>query len=130
MAFMTKLPGGIIMAVGQATQDGEYKTVGEKQTPLAKFSIACGKKDDGSTRFANCQAWGRNAALAGSIVKGETVMCFGTVESREYEGKVYNTLTCDYVGLMRVPSAGFSEPKAAPETFAAAVDEDEGELPF
>ena len=118
------------MAVGQATMDGEYKTVGEKQTPLAKFSIACGKKEDGSTRFANCQAWGRNAALAGSVVKGETLFCLGTIESREYEGKTYYTLVCDYVGTMRSSAPSFSEMKPAAETFADACDASDGELPF
>lgn len=138
MAFVYKLPGSdLIMACGQAGQDGEYKHIGEKQTPVAKFSLACGTKPNSSeTRWVECQAWQRNAAYAGSVQKGDTVFAIGRIESREYNGKTYHTLTCDFVNIMRqlgvpyspgVPLASSSSDEGFADALAACND---GELPF
>lgn len=138
MAFVYKLPNSdLIMACGQAGQDGEFKTIGEKQTAVAKFSLACGTKPNSTeTRWVECQAWQRNATYAASVQKGDTVFAIGRIESREYNGKTYHTLTCDFVNIMRQLSVPFtsSAPLASNSADAgfmdALADTDDGDLPF
>ena len=137
MATVYKFPNSdLIMAIGGATKDGEYKEVGEKLTPMATFSLACGKKPNSEdTRFVDCQAWQRNAAYAGSVRKGETVMAIGRLKSREYNGKTYYNLECDFVSIMRsaaaaAPAAPFAGSSSDSGFMDALADADESEFPF
>lgn len=136
MTFVQKLSNDLIMVCGMATRDGEYKVVGDKQTPLGKFSIAAGKKPNSDeTRFVDCQAWQRNAAYAGSVLKGDTVIAIGRIESREHDGKTYHTLTCDWVNIMRQLGVPTAQPNplagnSSSDGYMDALADADGDLPF
>ena len=95
-----KLPDGFIEVIGRATGDAELKIVGEKQTPMCTFSLAVGKNPDTTTKFANCKAWRNDALYAAGIKKGCSVRAAGKVEEREYNGKQYKTLTCEWLNFV------------------------------
>jgi single-stranded DNA-binding protein len=107
----------------------EVRLVGEKKTPLFKFSIAVGKKPDGTTMWINCQAWNPIAINLGShIKKGERWFVAGIWESREYvdkigEVKTSNTLTVDAL------IDGGGHLVGAVKTFAKAAAGQEAPLP-
>jgi single-stranded DNA-binding protein len=89
--------GDGVMACGNATRDGEFKLLGEKNTPNCKWGMAVGKDADDNTVFVNCEAWGRLANHAAEIKKGDPVLVFGQIRSHEYNGKTYHTLVADFV---------------------------------
>ena len=99
--MIRKLDTDTWMAVGNATKDAELKYVGEKQSAMTTFSLACGKRPDTTTVFANCKAWRGVAELAAGISKGDAVCCIGKIEEREYNGKTYSTLVCEWLNVAR-----------------------------
>ena len=128
-----KLDSGYI-ASGSVSRDPEMKTTTTGKF-VTEFSIIAGKKPDGTTRFVNCKAWNDLAQAAATLRKGESVMVAGRLDSREYNGKTYNDLVCDWVGRSlcygapSVPSAPKHEPTATGADFHEISDAD-GELPF
>jgi single-stranded DNA-binding protein len=138
--MIRKLDTDTWMAVGNATKDAELKYVGEKQSAMTTFSLACGKRPDESTIFANCKAWRGVAELAANIAKGDAVCCIGKIEEREYNGKTYSTLVCEWLNVAKpVISAGKESrgnflTRAASAGVDVRVDDgdlsDDGELPF
>lgn len=121
-----KLNNEYFMAVGVATRDAQYRTVGEKQTPVTSFSLACGKRPDTTTIFVECKAWRNLATYASVIRKGAAVCAIGKIEEREYNGKTYKDLVCDWMNV-----AGAPGPASTPPTFSEMMDADtDGELPF
>lgn len=103
------------LVTGTATKDAEYKEVGDKETPLASFSLAIGKRQDSTTIFANCKAWRKLGKYAATIKKGDAVMAVGTIETHEYNGQNYTTLICEWLNR-----AGEIEPPIyIPSTFKA-----------
>lgn len=99
--MIRKLDTDTWMAVGNATKDAELKYVGEKQSAMTTFSLACGKRPDTTTIFANCKAWRGVAELAAGITKGDAVCCVGKIEEREYNGKTYSTLVCEWLNVAK-----------------------------
>ena len=138
--MIRKLDTDTWMAVGNATKDAELKYVGEKQSAMTTFSLACGKRPDTTTIFANCKAWRGVAELAAGISKGDAVCCIGKIEEREYNGKTYSTLVCEWLNAAKLTA---SAPASKLDDFlsraaSAGVDvhvldgemPDDGELPF
>ena len=127
MAFVQKM-GDLVIACGMAVKDGEFREVGNG-IPLGKFTIVCGNKpgtEEG--RFVDCQAWRRNAGAVASIRKGDTVFAIGRVETREYEGKSYSNLVCDWYNVLAdTAPTGSAYPSA---TFSEEMDCSDRELPF
>jgi len=111
------------VAVGHAGKDGEYSVVGDKSTPLLKFSLAVAKDEVGQGVWFNCQAWNPVASrYKGKIRKGEVYQVFGTWENREHNGKTYSTLIVQFIGEMV---------KTADDAIIQSDDVlDESELPF
>ncbi len=138
--MIKKLDSDTWICNGNATKDAEMKLVGEKQSAMTTFSLACGKRPDESTIFANCKAWRGVAELAANIAKGDAVCCIGKIEEREYNGKTYSTLVCEWLNVAKpVISAGKESlgnflTRAASAGVDVRVDDgdlsDDGELPF
>ena len=131
--------GSNIIVTGIAGKDAECKTVGDKGSSLCKFSLKVDEKpnDDPNERpvaiWANCDCWHALARYAQNIKKGDSVMAVGKIEGREYNGKTYNTLICDYVSIAKTFETS-SIPKntsEAPEEFYP-MDEsiEDDDLPF
>lgn len=135
--------GKTVMVCGTLPRDAEYKTVGEKQTPLCKFGLKVGERetDDGERTavWCNCTCWRQAADAAAGFCKGDTVLAVGeirehTYQNREGEDVTARELVCEGVFLMGYP-AGRSLPReAAPPAASAAPDFEaivgDDDLPF
>ena len=129
-----KFPDGSIAVCGTATRDAELKIVGEKQTPNCKIGLAIGKRKDTTTIFVNVVAWRRLAHVLEQARKGDSVAVWGRMtEPREYNGKTYQDLQADWVGVASAGSASaHTAPRAEPPAQAGFADlpGDSAELPF
>ena len=86
------------IAVGTVGKNAEYSKVGEKQTPTLKFSMVVGKDENDQAIWMNCQAWSKIAEMwRETIYKGDIVTVYGTIQTHEYNGKTYKTLTAETV---------------------------------
>jgi len=89
------------IATGRSTKNGEYKEIGEKNTPVLEFSLCVGNDENGNPIFRNCKAWNPIATrFKDRIIKGEKYLVAGTWEKREYNGKDYLTLVVDFIADM------------------------------
>ena len=91
--MQVSLGAGNYMMVGRATKDAEVRQ-SSNDKPFTTFSLAVGKNEDGSTKYANCIAFGREAKYAALIRKGTSVMALGRIETNESGGKTYKNLVC------------------------------------
>lgn len=88
-------------AIGGSKDNGTYKEIGDKRTPLLEFSLAVGKDEHGNITWFNCKAWNPIASrFRGRIFKGEKYLVSGTWEKREHNGKDYYTLVVDFIADM------------------------------
>lgn len=107
MAFM-KFSSGEFMVVGPIPKDAEYKTVGDKQSSLTKFSVKASERTDASGQkvasWTNCTAWRAAARACKDFKKGDVVLVTGKIEEREYvsngETKKSKELVVDFVTKM------------------------------
>jgi hypothetical protein len=126
------LRNGYFLATGNLTRDAELKYVGEKKTPLTAFSFAAGKREDGSTIFVDAKAWRELARYASLAAKGDAVCAIGPVEKREYNGKTYSTLVCEWMNIA-IPSAsdvGAPLPGVSSGNAFSDYSDADGDLPF
>lgn len=112
--------GEMVLVTGTACKNAEYKEVGAKSTPMATFSLACGKNKDTTTIFASCKAWRKLAGYARLIEKGDSVIAIGTIEEHEYEGKQYKTLICEW--LNRIGELGIEAVPYVPSAYTAPTE--------
>ena len=107
MAFM-KFSSGEFMVVGPIPKDAEYKTVGDRQSSLTKFSVKASERTDASGQktasWTNCTAWHAAARACKDFKKGDVVLVTGKIEEREYvsngETKKSKELVVDFVTKM------------------------------
>lgn len=115
-----------IFIMGRLGHDPEVKSVGQSQ--VASFSVATGfKKADGSehTDWHNCEAWGKQAELAGKYLKrGQQVLIEGEVRYNtvEKDGKktTYTKIQCsrfEFVGNKDQGSAAEPATVQQPDQF-------------
>jgi single-stranded DNA-binding protein len=132
--------GKAALVAGTVTKDAEYKTIGDANTPVASFSVAVNARGESGV-FANCKAFGNPLAnYARHIKKGDAVFAVGVLESREYNGKTYTDLSCQWLnyigktGSAAAPASMPQVPPAAPQQGVTTFDDDfdyrEDELPF
>ena len=133
--MQVSLGSGNFMMVGRATKDAETR-LSSNNKPFTTFSLAVGKAEDGSAKYANCIAFGREAKYAALIRKGTSVMAIGRIETNESGGKTYKNLVCESIhatdASLIVMDKRESEPPIAGSTHEfeespASIDDD---LPF
>lgn len=143
MAFM-KFSSGEFMVVGPIPKDAEYKTVGDKQSSLTKFSVKASERTDASGQkvasWTNCTAWHAAARACKDFKKGDVVLVTGEIEEREYvsngETKKSKELVVDFVTKMaHVPAAVVPAPAAATQIGDVDLSDFEelisdGDMPF
>lgn len=132
--MQTKL-GDSVLVVGKCTGDAEYKRVGQKDSPIASFSLIVGKRQDTTPIFANCKAWYRLAEYAKHIRKGDHVIAIGHLESREYNGKTYTDLVAEWINFVGSDDTPHQElaPNGTPYPAGVTFEEDKSsgdDLPF
>lgn len=74
---------------GRLTRDPEIAPVGQKQTLLAKFSVACdeGQGEHKKTSYIECKAWSRTAEDLNGMSKGDPIVVFGRLEQETWDDK-------------------------------------------
>jgi single-stranded DNA-binding protein len=122
--------GGSIVA-GNLTKEPEFKRVGDKKTSLLKLSLAIGKDEQGSTKYADVAAWNRLAELLNGVGlhKGDPIAVFGVwVKKDGNNGKQYWTLNADFVSVLNSRAAALNDAPGA--TGNGMPDEDYfGDMP-
>lgn len=74
--------------LGNLGGNAEFKTVGEKNTPLLSFSLAVNsRRKDAAPMWIRCNLWGKQAEgkLREYLNKGTQVVVTGELQTREYE---------------------------------------------
>lgn len=125
-----KLQDGSIIISGFLGNDAEYKTVGSNNSSLTKFSVKVGERpsvkadDKPEAIWAYCQCWHDLARAAASLKKGDSVLCIGKLETRDYNGKEYKTLNCEFItkSLSAPPSTPL--PDVIPEDYEEILTDD------
>lgn len=133
--MLLNLNNGYWLATGTLTRDAKLMYVGDKRTPKTSFSFAAGKRKDTTTIFVDAVCWRSLAMVTSFAKKGDPVAVFGTIEEREYNGKVYKNLVCEWANVAVVPSAAAMNQPLADVAKASAPDysglgDADGELPF
>lgn len=135
----SKLQDGNFIISGYVARDAELKTT-QNGKSLCTWSVKVGEKpsqvqgERGEAIWTNCQAWHDAARTASQIKKGDSVLCVGRLESREYEGKAYKNLVCEFISIMKntPPQQQSTEPYTANTSDLSAYEEilGDGETPF
>lgn len=118
--------GNTTIASGQVVKDAEFKLVGSKNSPLCKISIVTNRTADGEKEYTNCTAWYELANATSGVKKGDFVFACGYTQDREYNGKTYQDLICDFISVTN--SSDVKETK--PETAEFEQIDDNSDLPF
>lgn len=122
------------LVIAKATCDGDIRVTGSGKE-VGSISVIAYHYQDGGAAFLNVKGWGRLGRELSKLVKGDTVVAAGRLESREYNGKTYTDLVADFI----LPAGGEDKSGSFPLPPGTAVDvpaddfsEDEapGELPF
>ena len=125
-----KLQTGLI--AGRAAKNGQiYATQSGKE--VGSVSVPAYDKQDGTTAWLTVKGWGHWARLLAGVHKGDSVFAVGRIESRDYEGKIFNDLVAEYV-CVSASTAGQSTAQSSYTAPTSSGDfseiEDDGELPF
>lgn len=127
------LKNGYFLATGTVVRDAVLKYIGERKTPITEFGIAAGKRKDSTTIFIDLKCWRDLAKYASLACKGDAVAAIGAIEEREYNGKVYKKLVCEWLNIA-VGEAAVSDAAPMPGVISTAsysdLEDADGELPF
>lgn len=134
----SKLQDGSFIVAGFVPRDAELKQT-QSGKSYTTWSVKVAVKppvvagEHGEAVWTDCKAWHDLARLAAKIKKGDTVLAIGKLETREYEGKTYKTLNCEYISIMDKGAAAAPVQQAQssndiPEGFEELVADDS--LPF
>ena len=111
---------------GLVSQDGELKRT-QNGKEFGSASVRAFNRKDGTAAFMTIKSFGDYSRLIANLRKGDRILCAGTVESREYNGKTYTDMLVDFMMTsdtipaasapaenraaltQRMESAGFSE---------------------
>ena len=135
-----KLGKKLYGVVGTVSRNAELRNT-QNGKVFAKFTVKAGKRDDDTTVFVDCKAWGPLAGYCADLQKDDPFIGIGRIETREYEGKTYTDLMLDWCNSPMLATAAEAPPLPSPAPAAstpdytpkfAEVDEedDDGELPF
>ena len=122
---------------GLVSQDGELKrTQNGKESGSA--SVRAFNRKDGTAAFMTIKSFGDYSRLIANLRKGDRILCAGTVESREYNGKTYTDMLVDFMMTSdTIPAASAPAENRAALTqrmesagFAEITQEENAELPF
>ena len=132
-----KLGKNLFGVVGSVSRNAELRNT-QNGKVFAKFTVKAGKRDDDSTVFVDCKAWGPLAGYCADLQKNDPFIGVGRIERREYEGKTYTDLILDWCNSPMLATAAEAPPLPSPAPaaevkgpqFTEVDDDDDGELPF
>ena len=122
---------------GLASQDGELKRP-QNGKEFGSASVRAFNRKDGTAAFMTIKSFGDYSRLIANLRKGDRILCAGTVESREYNGKTYTDMLVDFMMTSdTIPAASAPAENRAALTqrmesagFAEITQEENAELPF
>lgn len=82
---------------GLVSQDGELRTTKSSGKSYGSASVRAFNRKDGTAAFMTIKSYGDFASLIANLRKGDHILCAGTVESREYNGKTYTDMLVDFI---------------------------------
>lgn len=119
------------LLAGRVARDGELLTT-QSGKEIGSASVPAYNQKDGTTAWLTVKGWGHWARVVASARKGDSLLAVGRIDSREYNGKIYNDLVADYVFISR--SGGQPAAASTSGVNVSAADfgevEDDGDLPF
>lgn len=114
-----------ISVAGRLTRDAETRAAGSDT--VTGFSVAEDVRGPGgakSSQFFDCSVWGkRGAALEPHLRKGSQVTVWGSLTTREHNGKTYMQIKVSEIALQ---GGGKATAQDAPAPQAAPTGEDYG----
>lgn len=115
--------------VGRLGKDPEFKRLGDKQTPMAKFSIAT--KGRGESEWHNIVVWGKSAEICEKYLsKGSQVGIDGEIKTRSWEQDGQKKYTTE-IHTYNISLMGKSEPKDTEINIDFGMEKkNENEMPF
>lgn len=117
------------LLAGQVARDGEM-LVTRTGKKVGSVSVPAYNKQDGTTAWLTVKGWGRWADVVASALKGDSILAVGRIDSKEYNGRIFNDLVADFVCVF---SSG-ERTGIASGVSVSADDfneiEDDGNLPF
>ena len=123
---------------GLVSQDGELKRT-QNGKEFGSASVRAFNRKDGTAAFMTIKSFGDYSRLIANLRKGDRILCAGTVESREYNGKTYTDMLVDFIVASDImpPAASVPAENRAALTqrmesagFAEITQEENAELPF
>ena len=122
---------------GLVSQDGELKRT-QNGKEFGSASVRAFNRKDGTAAFMTIKSFGDYSRLIANLRKGDRILCAGTVESREYNGKTYTDMLVDFLMASdTIPAASAPAENRAALTqrmesagFAEITPEENAELPF
>ena len=122
---------------GLVSQDGELKRT-QNGKEFGSASVRAFNRKDGTAAFMTIKSFGYYSRLIANLRKGDRILCAGTVESREYNGKTYTDMLVDFMMTSdTIPAASAPAENRAALTqrmesagFAEITPEENAELPF
>ena len=122
---------------GLVSQDGELKQT-QNGKEFGSASVRAFNRKDGTAAFMTIKSFGDYSRLIANLRKGDRILCAGTVESREYNGKTYTDMLVDFMMTSdTIPAASAPAENRAALTqrmesagFAEITPEKDAELPF
>ena len=109
-------PKQAYILVGVAARNAEDAPINGKEH--AKVSVAAGETENGDSLFVTVNGWRARARDVMTVLKGNAVLAFGAMKIREYNGRNYYDLDCDFIA-----TSGQSWPASKP--VFAELDDDE-----
>ena len=122
---------------GLVSQDGELKRT-QNGKEFGSASVWAFNRKDGTAAFMTIKSFGDYSRLIANLRKGDRILCAGTVESREYNGKTYTDMLVDFMMTSdTIPAASAPAENRAALTqrmesagFSEITPEEDAELPF
>lgn len=122
---------------GLVSQDGELKLT-QNGKEFGSASVRAFNRKDGTAAFMAIKSFGDYSRLIANLRKGDRILCAGTVESREYNGKTYTDMLVDFMMTSdTIPAASAPAENRAALTqrmesagFAEITPEEDALLPF
>lgn len=124
------LADDVYMAIGPCTKEPVLRYVGEKNVAMSTCSMAAGKNQDTTTRFVNLKGWRKIAEQMVSLQKGDSIMAIGQMEYNEYNGKTYENLVCEWIGINGIAASAANKPANVQQNRPQDTDRTDDDLPF
>lgn len=90
------LGGATKMFCGHIVRDPEIKDVGQRGNRVCKFSVNCGKDEDGNKLYMNCVCWNELGEALCGLKQGDVFFGIGYITEREYNEKTYRDMNLIY----------------------------------